>query len=128
MHKRNKSNWVKILALTLIIVLAARYPVVIITYHINKTFISQNLCESRIMANNLCDGKCWLKKKLLEKSKKKEIPSNDFSKTKFESCFLDPNLLDVNEDLKDKLTFEAPLNHPLLRTPWVSSILKPPIA
>ena len=84
MSREHPKHIFKVIAIVLIAVLFARYPAVLVTYQLNKTYISENLCEMKMETNNMCDGKCWLKKKLLAAKHKdqKESPFAEITKIK----------------------------------------------
>ncbi len=44
----------------------------VISYHINKTYIAKVLCENKEVPQMQCNGKCQLKKQLVAEETKKE--------------------------------------------------------
>jgi hypothetical protein len=55
-------------------------------YELNKEYISKNLCENKEKPKSSCNGKCHLAKEL-KKQDKKENPTSNSQKEKFENQF-----------------------------------------
>ncbi len=49
---------------------------IIVNYAVNKEYISKTLCENRAKPKMRCNGKCHLKKKLAQNTKKENSPLN----------------------------------------------------
>jgi hypothetical protein len=51
--------------------------IIVLNYHVNKDYISKNLCVNRDEPDSCCHGKCELKKELDEDDKRQNEPANN---------------------------------------------------
>ena len=96
-------------------------------YHVNKTYISQQLCENRNNPQMHCNGHCYLSKQL-QKAEHGEKQSAQLVKEKEEI------IVNQSENLPGQYfpVFKVEVFHPVTSSLYISfcpqSLIKPPAA
>ncbi|MGN7785968.1 hypothetical protein ACTJIJ_15675 [Niabella sp. 22666] len=101
--------------------------VILAAFHLNRDYISDNLCINRFDAIPLCKGSCYLEKQLSEN----EQHQQDLPELKLKETFLfyDNRKVDIEKPVSITDAHQAfPFpQHSALLQGVLSSILKPPI-
>ena len=70
-------NKLVLISISFFILLQAGVKTIVVSnYLINRSYISENLCENKNDIKLKCEGKCHLKKQLLKEDKKEQTPIN----------------------------------------------------
>jgi hypothetical protein len=103
-------------------------PISVLDYSVNKSFITNNLCENRLKPEIHCAGKCYLNKQLAKSNESREPGDQKGSIKNLVTDLFFP----VNEPLTFKLK-ETSVSASQFYVPFISSqfagnIFHPPIA
>jgi len=101
--------------------------VIVAVFHLNKDYISENLCINRFDAIPICKGSCYLEKQLIENEQQQQ-DAPDF-KLNGAALFYDNRRITMDAPVSttiDPTLFSLPLDSTLSKG-MLPSILKPPI-
>jgi hypothetical protein len=118
---------VSILLALLILLQSVGKVWILVSFHINAGYIAQNVCVQKKTVNNICKGKCYLKKKLAE-AKEQEQKSNLPVTEKADIYYILPSFcLEVLQSLRFRSAVElngfTPASKPLA---YHTDIFHPP--
>lgn len=77
---------ISFLLLLLYVVVALNYFIPVLTHHIFKEYIADEICVQKEVIENRCQGNCHLQKQLSE-NKEENIPSNSKTTNRIQSEF-----------------------------------------
>lgn len=96
-------------------------------YHLNKTYISQELCENRAMPEMHCDGKCILAQKLKKAEAKRQeepVPITEIN-NEIAPCLIEANTKSISTYLLALYSNALP-PHSMYDHTWSLRIFHPP--
>lgn len=108
-------------------------------YYLNKSYIAANFCENKAKVELKCDGKCYLKKKLLEAEVDLQTDKPGSSDTApspdaLRGFFFSPVFLESDQAWSLVLPLALdPARHcfgdgaSLIAQDWISCLIKPPV-
>lgn len=119
----------RLIAFTLVLLIVAQAFskwMVVFSYNLNKTFITQNFCENKNKPLLKCEGKCQLAKKLASDEKENGTPASLTKNVFSEVLFLEqlPDLFAFQESEKTALILTA-INPGV--APYFPAIFHPPL-
>lgn len=79
-------SFISIIILAAFLIQTSAKFIIIVSFELNRDYISKNLCVKKDIANNDCEGKCCLKESL-NKAEKSENSNPNFPKEKFEFLY-----------------------------------------
>lgn len=126
---RSKIKPWRLTLVALLLLLGARFPVVMLTYQINKDYIADNLCVKKEVKNNCCKGKCWIQSNLMddvEPEPDKNTPRQVNLKLKLDKCTVEtPNTI-LSQDMLLSMHNYNEQHLFYIQKDWDNSLLKPP--
>lgn len=63
----SKNKFIGLFILLLMLIRSMVLPLTYLEYHLNKDYIVDKFCENKFRPEMLCDGKCYLAKKLAQR-------------------------------------------------------------
>jgi hypothetical protein len=118
-------------ALCLAFIIMARImamPISLLDYSVNKSFITNNLCENRLRHEIHCAGKCYLNKQLAKSNENKEPGDQKGSIKNLVIDFFEPVNKPLIINLKEKQAFTSHFKVPFISSQFADNIFHPPIA
>jgi hypothetical protein len=102
-------------------------PISLLDYSVNRSFITNNLCENRLKPEIHCAGKCYLNKQLAKSNESRE-PGDQKSSIK---NLVTDLFVPVNEpltfNLKETTVFASQFYLPSISSQFAGNIFHPPI-
>lgn len=103
-------------------------PITLLDYSVNKSFITNNLCENRLKPEIHCAGKCYLNKQLAKSTESREPGDQKCSVKNLVTDLFIPVNEPLTFNLKVTPIFALQFYVPFISSQFTGNIFHPPIA
>jgi hypothetical protein len=103
-------------------------PISLLDYSVNKSFITNHLCENRLKPEIHCAGKCYLNKQLAKSNESRDSGDQKSSTKNLITDLFVPVNEPLSFNLKETPVYTSRFYIPFISGQYTGNIFHPPIA